>query len=245
MLKFFGSGSAFNTERGNNSAWLKCGKNLIIFDMGGDVLPKMVRLNVFEGIAKIHIFISHMHGDHAGGLGNTLLYINAHVLSRQPENICVYHPNPEIEKFLYMQGVERGKRYTLYTNRQDKLLLLDQFDLMMEYSFEPTTHSPIFGENVYGIDLKLDEENRIFYSGDTNRFNPICLNIDNYTAIYHEISSNPKALVHFQYEDLLKMTTHFTLEQKKKIHLMHIEKDFDTERALADGFSVVQNAQAE
>lgn len=245
MLKFFGSGSAFNTDRGNNSAWLKCGKDLIIFDVGGDVLPKMVEHNVFEGIARIHIFISHMHGDHVGGLGNTLLYLNSEVLYQQPENICVYFPNPEIEKFLYMQGVEREKKYVLSTNRQDKLGLVDARNKTIEYSFEPTTHSPIFGKNVYGIDLKLDEETRIFYSGDTNRFNPKCLDIDNYTAVYHEISSNPESLAHFQYDDLLKMTAHFTSTQKEKIHLMHIARDFDTERARADGFSVVENARLE
>ena len=216
MLNFFGSGSAFNTERGNNSAWLKCGRDLLIFDIGGDVLPKMVKLNVFENVARIHILITHMHGDHVGGIGNTLLYLHSKVLCQQPGNICVYFPNPEIEKFLYMQGVERGKRYTLYTNRQGKLSLIDIFPPKVEYSFEPTTHTPIFGENVYGIDLKIGDETRIFYSGDSNRFNPKCLNIDNYTAVYHEICSDPESLAHFQYDDLLKLTAHFTPEQKKK-----------------------------
>ena len=243
MLNFFGSGGAFNTERGNNSAYLKHGRNLIIFDVGGDVLPKMVDQNIFEGIARIHIFISHMHGDHVGGLGNTLLYLNSEVLRQQPENICVYFPGPVIETFLYMQGVERDKKYTLFAKSKDKLFLIGESDIEAEYSFEKTTHTPVLGKDTYGIDLTLGKAIRIFYSGDTNRFNPKCLNIDDYTAVYHEISSDPGTVEHFQYKDLLKLTDCFTLEQRNKIHLMHISKDFDTECARLDGFSVVENIE--
>lgn len=240
MLNFIGSGGAFNMERGNNSAYLKIGTDLIVFDMGGDVLPKMVRLGVLDGITKLHIFITHMHGDHVGGLANTILYVNSRVLRHQPDKICIYFPNRAIADFLYMQGVEETKHYTLYVNLWDEMFLEDE-TRHPEYSFEQTEHLEIFGGHVYGIDLKLKNQFHIFYSGDTKLFQPKCLQIDDFTAVYHEVSMNPRGVVHFQYDRLLEVTKEFTPEQKKKIHLMHLDADFDCERALADGYSIVEN----
>ncbi|WP_343210707.1 MBL fold metallo-hydrolase [Anaerolentibacter hominis] len=237
-LKFFGTGSAFNTEKGNNSAYIRVGTDLIILDMGGDVLPKMVKLNVLEGISKVHILITHMHGDHVGGLSNTILYLYSRVFRHQPEKICVYFPNPALADYLHMQGVARDK-YTFYVNLWDELFLEDQ-RLTAEYAFEKTEHDPIFEGHVYGIDLTVNKDYHIFYSGDSKLFNPKLKEIHNYTAVYHETTMNPRGVVHFQYNDLLEVTKDFKPGERAKIHLMHLDADFDTEQALADGFSIVE-----
>lgn len=40
-LKFIGTGSAFNTKLGSNSAYLKNNNSVILFDCGGDVFSKL------------------------------------------------------------------------------------------------------------------------------------------------------------------------------------------------------------
>ncbi len=240
-LHFLGSGSAFAVRRGCNCAYFTIGEDLIFFDMGGDALGKAVRLSLFDGIRKVHIFITHMHPDHVGGLGYTILYLHHKVLHGDATKICVYFPGPDLVSFLRMQGVEEGRHYMLYANLWDEMFLDDETEKHPEYSFEPTTHTDSFGPHVYGIDLKLEKEFHIFYSGDSNQMNPLCLQIHNYTAVYHEVTMENASPRHFPYSKLLWLTSSFAPDQKKKIHLMHLDDDFDTTRAIADGYCVVEN----
>ena len=240
-LTFLGCGSAFNTVLGNNSAYLKLGEDLLLIDCGGDVLPKLVKLHVFDGVRKVHIFITHLHSDHAGGLGNTILYLSSKVLRHEPRKICLYHPDRQIVDFLRMQGVVEDQHYTMYVNLWDELFLDDEYAWHPEYYFRPTKHVPTLEGHVWGLDLKMGREFHFFFSGDTCEWNPDCNDFTEYTAIYQEITEKDNP-VHFTYEKLLAVTKNFTPEQKKRITLMHFDDDFNFARAEADGFSLAQPA---
>ena len=50
MLKFIGTGSAFNTDMTNTCAYIKQGKTILILDCGETVFAKMKQLKIFENV---------------------------------------------------------------------------------------------------------------------------------------------------------------------------------------------------
>ena len=54
MLNFIGVGSAFNTELGNNSAFIKKQNSLILVDCGGTVFHKLQELNILDGLENLY-----------------------------------------------------------------------------------------------------------------------------------------------------------------------------------------------
>lgn len=73
-LKFLGIGSAFNTELGNTSAFIKENNSLFLIDCGGTVFSKLQELKILEGVKKVYIAITHSHPDHVGSLGDLIFY---------------------------------------------------------------------------------------------------------------------------------------------------------------------------
>jgi len=90
LLEFISTGSAFNAALGNNSAYYKAGKSLVLFDCGGSVFGTMVRGGLLSGVADIMVVITHTHPDHVGSLGDLILY-NHHQLSARM-TIVYQHP---------------------------------------------------------------------------------------------------------------------------------------------------------
>lgn len=58
-LNFLGRGSAFNTNEGSNSAFIKDNDTLFLIDCGEDTFSKIIKFNILENIKNIHIFITH------------------------------------------------------------------------------------------------------------------------------------------------------------------------------------------
>ena len=76
MLKFIGTGSAFNTELGNTSAYIKNDKTVFIFDCGESAFARMKQIKLFENVENVYIFITHTHSDHVGSIGSLIHYLN-------------------------------------------------------------------------------------------------------------------------------------------------------------------------
>lgn len=55
MFDFIGNGSAFNTERGNNSAFIKKNSSMILVDCGGTVFHRIKQLNLLQDIKNLYI----------------------------------------------------------------------------------------------------------------------------------------------------------------------------------------------
>lgn len=243
MLNFIGSGGAFHPERGNNSAFFELGTELFIFDVGGDVFDKLLKFGILEKKTRIHIFITHLHCDHVGGLGVLISYLYYAIFPAEPSRICLYFPSKAIIELLSLQGVSPSW-YTYYPNRWDEMEV-DGLEKPFEYCFENTPHVDELnykGENTcFSIQLHAPHHFCLYYSGDTNQFAD-CLNqIQNYDYIYHEVTGHEEASCHFSYKKLLDATKHFSAADKQKIHLMHLDTDFNIEQAKKDGFQVVEN----
>ena len=240
MLTFLGTGGAFNTKRGNTSAYFELGTELFIIDAGEDVFAKLVNKNLFNGKTRVNIFITHLHSDHVGSLGTLIAYLYIKVFDMDRSKVCLYFPSEAITELLTLQGI-KGDMYTSFVNRWDELYI-DGYEKQPEYVFEPASHT---GEldykkepNCFSIEFSLKNEFGFYYSGDTNEFNQKLMNTYAFDHIYHEVTSNKGATVHFQYDELLELTKDMPADQKKKITLMHLDEDFDIEKAKADGFSI-------
>lgn len=247
MLKFLGTGSAFNVEKGNTAAYMELGGELFLFDAGEDVFRKCLRLNIFEKKARVNIFITHLHCDHVGSLGSIIAYLYFKVFQQDMSNICIYFPNESICDFLCLQGVPK-KWYNLYINKWDELYI-PGLPKQPEYAFYETSHDDSLNYNgccnAFSIEFMLQDEFSIFYSGDTNCFHPNLKNMHNYSHVYHEVSSNPQVPVHFSYEKLVEATKGLTDQEKQKIHLMHLDEGFDEAMAIRDGYQIAKSILTE
>lgn len=76
MLKFIGTGSAFNTELGNTSAYIKENDNLLLLDCGETVFSRIKDLNILEDVKNVYIAITHNHSDHVASLPTLIEYLN-------------------------------------------------------------------------------------------------------------------------------------------------------------------------
>ena len=97
IIKFIGKGSAFNTEVGNTSAFVKQNSSLRLINCVGTVFHRLQELNLFDGLENLYIIVTHTHPDHVGSLGEVIFY-SYYILKRRP---IIYFPKKElIEGFL-------------------------------------------------------------------------------------------------------------------------------------------------
>lgn len=242
MLNFIGIGSAFNINEGNTSAYFKIDKDLYIFDMGEDVFSRLMKKEVFNDIVKVNIFITHLHSDHVGSLGTAIAYLYLIKFNQDNSKICVYFPSDAISIMLSLQGINKNW-YTLFTNLWDNIPI-DATRKKIEYSFELTEHTNDLNYKkqklTFGIEFSIKDEFAFYYSGDTNEFKPQLKNIWNYDAIYHEVTTVENSQYHTPYTKLVEATKDFTKEQRKKIFLMHLDINFNKQKAIDDGFSIAK-----
>ena len=242
MLKFIGTGDAFNAIDGNTSAYIKFDREIVFIDMGEDVFAKAKNKGLFENISKAHIFITHLHSDHAGSLATAIAYLYYGVFGMDNSKICVYFPSSRLVELLEMQGVTQSW-YTFYINRWDEIFV-DSMDKYPEYVFEENEHTNTLDvdgkSNCYSIELNIPRKGSIYYSGDCSGVKDRLKGRWNYDYIYHEATSYKDVLAHTSYNEILDATKGITSSKKKKIFLMHLDEGFDKEQAIRDGFSIAK-----
>ena len=150
-LKFIGTGSCFNFDRGNNSAYMKWGENnesMLLIDCGCDVCEKIVRNNLLDGVKNLYIAITHLHDDHSGSLGQLIDY--CYYVKNIIVNL-IFPPQDTIEVMLStkMISINKYKFYGCYsyTNESTSWFKLGNRGPMIK--FTPTSHKE--GYNSFSI----------------------------------------------------------------------------------------------
>lgn len=242
MLKFIGTGDAFNTRDGNNSAYIKFGSEIVFFDMGEDVFAKAKNMGLFEKVTRVHILITHLHSDHVGSLGTAIAYLYYGLFKMDKSKICVYFPSERIVELLQIQGITQDW-YTFYINKWDELFI-DGMEKNPEYAFDENIHTDALNvngnSNCYSIELNMPDKGSVYYSGDCGGVKDRLKNGWNYDYIFHEITGFKDVKVHTYYGELLELTKELSASKKKRICLMHMDENFDKEQAIKDGFSVAK-----
>lgn len=237
MLQFSGNGSAFNVKKGNNSAFYKKGKELILIDCGSNTFQRMLEADILEGVESVKILITHTHTDHVGSLGDFVLYNYFHLGEMYKINVDIYAwQEVKVEELLKINGVLNGVHY-----RMHKKELGEPFEIRKDLvvSIFETEHMPELKST--GFEIKL-EGLPMLYSGDTKNIPKKILEKIN-TKKYHvayidtcklDYEGNP----HIPLNQLEKM---IPSDARDIVWCMHLDHTFDRKEAEEMGFHVTEN----
>lgn len=237
MLKFIGSGSAFNTKLGNNSAYYKEGNQMLLIDCGSNVFQRIKENNLLNGIEHIHVAITHTHADHVGSLADLILYTYySHGEFAKPKVTVYFSQSIEISNLLRINGCELDKVY--HSKYMEEGAMLHIFDDVW-ISFNESKH--VKEISCYGMELKINGD-YIFYSSDTNEIDDIILGLieeDIWKYFYIDTcKADYEGNVHLSLRKLNELIPEF---YREKVWCMHLDEGFDREEAESLGFNVAKN----
>lgn len=216
-LNFIGIGGAFNVELGNNAAYIKENSRILFIDIGLDTFDKIVKYNLLDGIEEIYVVITHLHGDHVGGLPTFIQYVNAKYGKQVSLLLNSNSFVSELEKLLNITAVDKEEyRYV----KSDVL----PFDFKMV--LKPTTHKE--GLECYSLIFETKEGN-ILYTSDSNDFEYLKEKVSDskFIRIYSEVGEGVSS--HLEYKDIKKL-------DREKLVLMHILNSDLYQKIINDGY---------
>lgn len=233
FLNFIGSGSAFNTLLGNNSAFLKKGHALLLMDCGGTTFDRLQEAKLLEGVKELYVVITHRHPDHVASLGDLIFYayyilnIKVVLLTPEQEAVAILLKYMGVEKDLYTHINLRGK-YALCTEA-----------LRVEIEPVPVEHVPNIPSYGYLIQY---ENSQIFYSGDSKMIPEKILQSfekGDLDFIYQDVCAYQDH--HGPHLHIDHLTELIAPQARHRVFCMHRDETFGAEKALSRGFNVAQN----
>ncbi len=232
MLKFLGMGSAFNTELGNNSAYIKNEDSLFLIDCGGMVFHLLQKNDLIYDSKNIHVFITHTHPDHIGSLGDLIFYM----FYIKGIKINIHFPDKKLLKnLLTLLGVNRNF-YILHDECIVDFEFVESKRIVVE--FLQAEHV----ETIPAYSLLINfEDFRMYYSGDTYVLPDFILEMleDGYlTHLYHDTSGwDSEENKHMPFNRLKKL---IKPEYRERVYCMHFDKGADFEEIRQEGFKIVE-----
>ena len=148
---FLGVGGAFRPDLFNTSACFQKDGTLYLLDCGGTVMGRLLKSGALESAERLTVLLTHLHADHAGGLGTLLAYCR-HV-RRMP--VTVVHPEETVCGMLALCGIPR-ERYAFSGGEEYD-------DGVIRVRFIPVRHTAAL--HAFGMTLS-DAEEMVYYSGD-------------------------------------------------------------------------------
>lgn len=231
-LKFLGTGSAFNTEYGNNSAYYKQGNILLLIDCGETVFAEIQKRDLLEGVDHLFITITHLHSDHIGSLSSLILYCH-YLLDIKP---VVFYPDNSINTILSSMDVVKD---TMYTHEANEKLVIQELGIALV--LDETEHVKNMKSYYVVIQDILGFKCNIYYSGDTNTINETDLKFLNngfFRYFYQDTSSfDYEGNVHLSFEKLKELVDP---DMRHRVWCMHLDGKLTKEEIEAEGFKVVE-----
>jgi ribonuclease BN (tRNA processing enzyme) len=241
-LNFIGTGSAFNTELGNNSAYQIYGKHLFLIDCGGTVFDRLTKSGILDIIENATILITHLHPDHIGSLGDLIFYM--HFVKKKNATI-VYPEIDHLVELLGMMGVEEEYFNYDYT-------LLDGNYRLVSHKFEIGNTildiSPIEVNHQIGMAYYITNTSNdltAYYSGDCNNI-PKQVIEDLESSRYRYLDVLYQDTTSLDYEgnihlSLNKLEQLIKPEFRHQVFCMHLDSKFNPFKAKSLGFQVAKN----
>jgi ribonuclease BN (tRNA processing enzyme) len=213
-IKMIGTGSAFAKKYDNNNAIIESNGFRLLVDCG-ITLPKALHQQGYTFSELDAVLISHIHGDHVGGLEEyafqmmfkynrkPVLFIAESLIEPLWENTLrgglTQEPLDKLEHFFEVRPLKPNIEIELHPGLTVKLIQTKHIPNKPSYSF-------LFN-------------NSFFYSADM-RFDPLLLQQlvdEGITTIYHDCQLEAPGVVHASLEELLSLPE----EIQRKTWLMH------------------------
>lgn len=238
MLKFIGSGSAFNTKLGNNSAYHKEGNQMLLIDCGSNIFQRIKENNLLDDTEHIHVLITHTHADHVGSLADLILFAFYSHGEFAKKKVTVHSPfDTGVSEILKLNGCVKGYHHdeNLVGGSSDIVIINET----LTFNFGRNSH--VEELNTYNVSMFIDG-NTIWYSSDSNNINNNVLrgiNSGGYNQVYIDTcKADYEGNVHIS---LRKLSELIKPEYRNIVWCMHLDEGFIREEAQALGFNVVSN----
>lgn len=236
MLKFIGTGSAFNTEMGNTSAYLKQNDTLFIIDCGETAFSRMKQLNIFEEVKSVYIAITHTHSDHVGSIGGLIAYLNI-FCGIQPTLVITTEDSAEqqedtLRNLLTIQGIDEDEYDFSYAD-----MLEDVMPGLKRVEMCEIKHSSKLTS--YAIELHFDDKT-IYYVGDNCDKEYLCLikeELKPQDIVYTDCTNKDyKNRIHITLNELAEIFPEYLRPQ---VYCMHFDSYETYSEAKTYGFKTV------
>jgi ribonuclease BN (tRNA processing enzyme) len=235
MLNFIGCGSAFNTELGNNGAFIKKDNVLFLIDCGSSTFGRIQQLNLLQDVEQICVLMTHTHADHVGSLGDLILYGYYSMGKLFEPNVTVFAPfELKIGYILSLMGVEENT-YRLSQFSESAGFHYGDFHIR----FTPVHVEHVKELRCYGYIIHSDDK-VVYYSGDSNMIpESVLIAFENgeFDLFYQDTcKADYEGNVHLS---LRKLDELIDYNLRDRVYCMHLDNGFNKEEAEELGFNVV------
>lgn len=196
-LTFIGRDSGFGDN--NNSAYFEDGRKFTLIDCGCTVFNQIKQKIDFNKYDYIDIIITHLHNDHAGSLGQMILY-----------TWYLYN-----KKVTIISKCEKIREYLEIVGISNEMYILK--DGLENLEFIKTEHTKFL--DAYGFKANFNNKN-IIYTGDTSILEPFLDKLEDIDEFYIDVSKFGGA--HLKIDDILNVLEKIS-ENNTKIFLMHLD----------------------
>lgn len=235
-ITMLGTGSAFAKRFNNNNALIQSGESRLLVDCG-ITLPKALHDQDISFSQLDAILISHIHGDHVGGLEELafqmmfkydrkpVLYIAETLVAPLWEHTLkgglVQGELNELDHFFDVKPLAPGRTYELLPGIRVELIRTDHIPGKNSYSF-------LFNDSFfYSADMRFDGE--LLAS----------LAARGVTEIYHDCQLEPPGAVHACLDELLTLP----MELQERISLMHYGDAIEDYRGKTGAMRIVKQGE--
>ena len=184
--------------------FLKEDDKILFIDLGMDTFDKIIKYNLLENVKEVYVAITHMHGDHIGGLSTFVQY-------------CFIALNIRVKIFAnsdtFKEDLNTILKLTAVENTNYEFIDNKAFGMSFDIEFKLTKHTKLL--ECYSLIFSKDNK-KTLYTGDSNDIEFLKETIldESYEDIYSEIGDY--APVHMDYNEIIKLDL-------TKVTLMHIE----------------------
>lgn len=237
MLNFIGCGSAFNTELGNNGAFIKKNNLLFLIDCGSSTFGRIQKSDLLKDVEHIYILLTHTHADHVGSLADLILYGYYSMGELFKPSVTVFAPYElTIRHLLKGMGVEENTYELSQFNGGGGI---HYGDFHLQFSAIQVTH--VKELNCFGYIIQHDNKT-IYYSGDSNEISEDILEMlhkGKFDLFYQDTcKADYEGNVHLSLRKLDELVDD---DVRERVYCMHLDNGFKKEEAEELGFKVVSS----
>ena len=199
-IKFAGTGGVYDYELGNSSAIVKTTKGNVLIDCGYSTFIDLSKKGAIDSID--YLLITHIHGDHAGGLHPCVL----HWANRRGVKIKIICPTESYEAELrhYMQI------FLLDVDKYVEFVPISEFG---EIGFVDTKDRHVKGIQSFAYYFNLGDQ-FLYYSGDLGDINATRELLEKIEhpniVVFHEVVFIRRD-VHVYYKDLEDLADEYSV----------------------------------